>query len=87
MQEEMKTHIMRRVDPQTFVAGAEDSEDELIVASHIRPIATMFIYESDGLDSIVGRSLLNRSQVAYEQEQQTTMTTNNKSMNDDDDNE
>ena len=66
MREEMKTHVMRRVDPQTFVTAAEDSEDELIVNGTVRPRATMFRSDSDGSDSIVGRSLLNRSQVAYE---------------------
>ena len=80
----MKTHVMRRVDPQTFVAVAEDSEDELIVDSHIKPRATMFRSDSDGSDSIVGRSLLNRSQAAYEQ---ATVMTNNESMNNNDDND
>ena len=87
IQKEMRTYIMRRLDPQTFVAVDDDSENELIVDSYIRPRATMFRSDSDGLDSIVGRGLLNRSQAAYEQEQQTTTTTNGESMNDDDDNE
>ena len=74
MREEMKTHVMRRIDPQTFTTTAEDSEDELIINRRVRvrPRATMFGSDSDGSDnidgsdSIVGIGLLNRSQVAHE---------------------
>ena len=67
MRESIKDYLVNKVYNNPIIVPGEDSEDELIVASAVRPRSRRF--PSDASDNAVGQRLLDMSHEAYVEEQ------------------